>query len=80
MTDQLSPLIRRFEPGASGTSLDRFIEPRGYYIHPNGKSYRVGKLGHRNGHRNITHAEYMKWLDEERRAVGLEPIVRRVMK
>ncbi len=69
--------VRRFERTASGSGLDQFLQDCGYWVHPNGACYRVGRIGSKAKPQHLSHTQLMALLDGERTARGLEPIVRR---
>ena len=67
---------RRFEPGATGDigNLRSWLTGRGYEIIHNARILRVKKIGARGAPKNMTPAKLIAFVDELRRAEGLEPL------
>lgn len=76
MSDTTSVPVRRFEPGASGTGLDRLLNDLGYTIKSNGSHYFIRKPGQKGRAKGHSKKQMIEILDRERVARKLEPIVK----
>jgi hypothetical protein len=65
--------VRRFEMGASGVGSDEFLKRCGYEVTKRTRWYDVRKIGGNGRPVQMTHAELMEFLDQQRTARGLEP-------
>lgn len=69
--------VRRFEMGASAQGGDRFLINCGWAVIPCGTFYRVHKVGAKGRPHVMSRSAVVDLIDQERLALGLEPIVKR---
>lgn len=68
--------VRRFEPGASATGLDGFLNRLGYTIKSNGSHYFIRKPGQKGKAKGYSQKQLVALLDSERVKRGLQPVVK----